>query len=279
MNLSYGLGFDTNGCRSEEYGTIATPQEIFGHQDLAYMEDGLHGEEVQAASLGTDAPDSLAIKIESVSQILNGDDLSCEQVQAGQLSVPPNKADIGTDVDTLMRAIQTKAILSAHQIQPPRLYDHNIRDSSSDSVSSATNCRIQTESKSKRRPILTFICEHILGINHTLMSAVIPGSVLHERVKPYNCKLEGCAKRFTQLGNLKNKFHADTLRVLTIRFASIDKEDAVTESDKELWEYFSTLYKNSNKGIKGRGKDRRIRPPPSDNKGLKMEGVKPSGER
>lgn len=30
--------------------------------------------------------------------------------------------------------------------------------------------------------------------------------------------------------------------------------------DRELWEYFATLYKNSNKGIKGRGKDRRIVP-------------------
>lgn len=34
--------------------------------------------------------------------------------------------------------------------------------------------------------------------------------------------------------------------------------DPVTTQDKELWEYFATLYKNSNKGIKGRGKDRRI---------------------
>ncbi len=34
--------------------------------------------------------------------------------------------------------------------------------------------------------------------------------------------------------------------------------DAVSAMDKELWEYFATLYKNSNKGIKGRGKDRRI---------------------
>ena len=34
--------------------------------------------------------------------------------------------------------------------------------------------------------------------------------------------------------------------------------DAVSAADKDLWEYFSTLYKNSNKGIKGRGKDRRI---------------------
>lgn len=30
--------------------------------------------------------------------------------------------------------------------------------------------------------------------------------------------------------------------------------------DRQLWEYFATLYKNSNKGIKGRGKDRRISP-------------------
>lgn len=29
-------------------------------------------------------------------------------------------------------------------------------------------------------------------------------------------------------------------------------------ADRELWIYFAGLYKNSNKGIKGRGKDRRI---------------------
>ena len=28
--------------------------------------------------------------------------------------------------------------------------------------------------------------------------------------------------------------------------------------DRDLWEYFSELYKNSNKGIKGRGKGRKI---------------------
>jgi len=30
--------------------------------------------------------------------------------------------------------------------------------------------------------------------------------------------------------------------------------------DRELWGYFAALYKNSNKGIKGRGKDRKISP-------------------
>jgi len=48
------------------------------------------------------------------------------------------------------------------------------------------------------------------------------------------------------------------LRNLTTRFASLREGDTVSVADKELWEYFSTLYKNSNKGIKGRGKDRRI---------------------
>ena len=103
--------------------------------------------------------------------------------------------------------------------------------------------------------------------------------IVHEQAKPFLCKLEGCGKQFTQLGNLKarhlrgstgtvapltrvqshqNKFHAETLRNLTLKFATMREGDAVTATDKELWEYFAALYKNSNKGIKGRGKDRRI---------------------
>lgn len=32
----------------------------------------------------------------------------------------------------------------------------------------------------------------------------------------------------------------------------------MSRQDRELWEYFAALYKNSNKGIKGRGRDRKI---------------------
>jgi hypothetical protein len=56
----------------------------------------------------------------------------------------------------------------------------------------------------------------------------------------------------------QNKFHAATLRYLTQKFVTISPGDWVSKEDKELWEYFASLYKNSNKGIKGRGKDRRI---------------------
>lgn len=43
-----------------------------------------------------------------------------------------------------------------------------------------------------------------------------------------------------------------------MRFSQIGDNGPVNPEDRELWEYFATLYKNSNKGIKGRGKDRRI---------------------
>lgn len=85
--------------------------------------------------------------------------------------------------------------------------------------------------------------------------------ITHEQAKPFVCRLDDCGKQFTQLGNLKshqNKFHAQSLRVLTAKFSSIQSLEQVTPQDQELWEYFASLYKNSNKGIKGRGKDRKI---------------------
>lgn len=54
----------------------------------------------------------------------------------------------------------------------------------------------------------------------------------------------------------QNRFHAEALRNLTAKFALLS-EGSVSEADRELWEYFATTYKNSNKGIKGRGKEKR----------------------
>lgn len=47
--------------------------------------------------------------------------------------------------------------------------------------------------------------------------------------------------------------------------------DAVSAADKDLWDYFTSLYKHSNKGIKGRGKDRRIFSVSRGNEDLKPE--------
>jgi hypothetical protein len=56
----------------------------------------------------------------------------------------------------------------------------------------------------------------------------------------------------------QNRFHIETIKTLTGKFANIKDYGNTTEAERELWRYFATLYKNSNKGIKGRGKDRRI---------------------
>ncbi|KAL2830644.1 hypothetical protein BJY01DRAFT_118722 [Aspergillus pseudoustus] len=87
--------------------------------------------------------------------------------------------------------------------------------------------------------------------------------ITHQPSKPFTCLLDDCGKNFTQLGNLKshqNKFHATTLGNLTLKFSQVIDGEHMNPQDRKLWEYFATLYKNSNKGIKGRGKDRRISP-------------------
>ncbi|KAK3378026.1 hypothetical protein B0H63DRAFT_233495 [Podospora didyma] len=84
---------------------------------------------------------------------------------------------------------------------------------------------------------------------------------VHDKIKPFRCRLDNCSKSFTLLGNLKshqNKFHVDTVRALTTKFASLENYDEVSRDDMELLKYFASLYKNSNKGIKGRGKHRRV---------------------
>jgi hypothetical protein len=56
----------------------------------------------------------------------------------------------------------------------------------------------------------------------------------------------------------QNKYHIATIRDLTSKFASIKDGDIFDPAEKEAWEYFANLYKNSNKGIKGRGKARKV---------------------
>ncbi|KDN60771.1 hypothetical protein CSUB01_05963 [Colletotrichum sublineola] len=83
----------------------------------------------------------------------------------------------------------------------------------------------------------------------------------HTNAKPFLCKLDDCNKTFTQRGNLKNhqnKYHEKALMEITDWIVSISDIDALSDDQREMYGYFANLYKNSNKGIKGRGKDRRV---------------------
>ncbi|CZS92398.1 uncharacterized protein RAG0_02840 [Rhynchosporium agropyri] len=103
-------------------------------------------------------------------------------------------------------------------------------------------------------------CE-ICGKRFAQRGNVRAHKLTHNVSKPFQCRLDECRKYFTQLGNLKfhqNKYHQDTIRNLTAKFASTKEGDVVHVGNMELWQYFANLYKNSNKGIKGRDKGRKV---------------------
>ncbi|KAL2207494.1 hypothetical protein CC79DRAFT_1321575 [Sarocladium strictum] len=71
------------------------------------------------------------------------------------------------------------------------------------------------------------------------------------------CKLEGCTKTFSSTGNRKahhNKFHETEFNRLALLIDEYNRTGQCPDQDKALVEELSVIYKNSNKGIKGRGK-------------------------
>ncbi|KAL2428851.1 hypothetical protein ABEF95_000773 [Exophiala dermatitidis] len=99
-----------------------------------------------------------------------------------------------------------------------------------------------------------------------------PEAGAQQHGRKYECILDGCkgvgveeghaGRVFTQLGNLKahmNKFHKETLARLSRQFAENERVvDIDPEEEAELKNYFRSLYKHCNKGIKGRGKGRKV---------------------
>jgi DNA-directed RNA polymerase subunit RPC12/RpoP len=102
-----------------------------------------------------------------------------------------------------------------------------------------------------------YVCE-TCGRQFSRKGNLAAHKLTHENLKPFECKLDNCNKAFTQLGNLKahqNRFHLNTLNELTKKLAEMDPTDEnIKPEERELLNYFAQLYKNSNRGIKGRGK-------------------------
>ncbi|KAJ2968699.1 hypothetical protein NQ176_g9054 [Zarea fungicola] len=104
-------------------------------------------------------------------------------------------------------------------------------------------------------------CCRICGKTFAQRGNVRSHEETHKGMKPYICKLDDCNKTFSQLGNMKthqNNFHKETIQRLTSMFAKFAAEGEIPEEHQSLFEYFDEHYKNSNKGVKGRGKARTV---------------------
>ncbi|RMY75092.1 hypothetical protein D0862_13996 [Hortaea werneckii] len=211
-----------------------------------------------------------------------------------------NPAVFSTDIDTLMRAIQSKSCnkversKSSQSAQPSTIRNtkakkrHHCNLPGCDKTfSQKTHLNIHLRAHTGSKP---FPCRHptcnqrfsqlgnlktherrhtgerpyqcrTCGKRFAQHGNERAHQIVHTDVKPFVCKLDRCSKRFTQRGNLKahqNRFHTATLRRLRARFETIRRGDVVEAWEKEMWEYLGELYKNCNKGIKGRGKGRKV---------------------
>lgn len=102
-----------------------------------------------------------------------------------------------------------------------------------------------------------FKCE-LCGRNFSRKGNLVAHMLTHNNARPFSCRLDGCEKLFTQLGNLKahqNRFHQQTLNELTRQLADLGGDlQSLPPDERELLEHFRQLYKNSNRGIRGRGR-------------------------
>jgi hypothetical protein len=76
------------------------------------------------------------------------------------------------------------------------------------------------------------------------------------------CRFANCPKAFTAKGNLKahqNTYHVEEIEAFNAKLAAMKDKSMISEEDKEMAKYLGDVHNLANKGIKGRGKGRKVK--------------------
>jgi len=76
------------------------------------------------------------------------------------------------------------------------------------------------------------------------------------------CRFANCPKAFTAKGNLKahqNTYHVEEIEAFNAKLAAVKDKSMISEEDKEMAKYLGDVHNLANKGIKGRGKGRKVK--------------------
>ncbi|EAT83537.2 hypothetical protein SNOG_09345 [Parastagonospora nodorum SN15] len=225
MQHSYSMNYTSNLSPAVSYADRTE------HQSLANVHEARHAFALDNAHL---------VKAESASPaqsspVYNNTSYTSECKRSSSEPMDPSNINFATDVDTLMKAIQAKQTTSTQQQEAPPKFDILITSQ-------------REEPKVSQKPRKRYQC-HMPDCNKSFFQKT------HLEI---HIRAHTGAKPFVSLSNQK-------LRASINRFPGVQGTRMWSKifstrqlEDKELWEYFASLYKNSNKGIKGRGKDRRI---------------------
>ncbi|KAK3903208.1 hypothetical protein C8A05DRAFT_14816, partial [Staphylotrichum tortipilum] len=76
------------------------------------------------------------------------------------------------------------------------------------------------------------------------------------------CRFGDCQKAFTAKGNLKNHqniYHVAEIEEFNDRLASVSDKNKLSDKEKDMARYLAEVHNLANKGIKGRGKGRKVK--------------------